>query len=75
MVTPQQLLLCGGREGPFWQNGNANLENWLEIEVHIESHGFLALPGWEVVKKTDEKSGIKHEDWTSRIELTSIESV
>jgi len=42
MVTPQQLILCGGRGGPFWQNDTVMLENWLEIEADYESAALLA---------------------------------
>ena len=33
MVTPQQLLFCGGRSGLYWANGAAMLESWLEVEA------------------------------------------
>ncbi|CAJ1352715.1 unnamed protein product [Effrenium voratum] len=42
MVTPQQLLFCGGRSGLYWANGAAMLESWLEVEADFESAALLA---------------------------------
>ncbi|CAK9084040.1 unnamed protein product [Durusdinium trenchii] len=42
MVTPQQLVFCGSRAGPFWQEDMVVLENWLEIEADFESAALLA---------------------------------
>eukprot|EP00811_Abedinium_folium_P014712 NODE_236_length_3330_cov_5.990009.p1 GENE.NODE_236_length_3330_cov_5.990009~~NODE_236_length_3330_cov_5.990009.p1 ORF type:complete len:720 (-),score=130.07 NODE_236_length_3330_cov_5.990009:566-2725(-) len=46
MVTPQQMLLFGGRRAPSWLYGRAVLEDWLHIPCEFESAALLvALRG------------------------------
>lgn len=41
MVTPHQVLLFGGREGPMWEKELALLEGWLHIEAEFETAAAL----------------------------------
>jgi len=37
MVTPHQLLLYGGRNGPSWKHGRVVIEGWLNVAAEFET--------------------------------------